>query len=105
MKEAEELRKYEEELRDQSEFCDWQRKMLENDDNERKIQIEDRRQEMFAAQGAAVKAKQDIVRINPPLHHRGAKAPFVNAPNELMCVSCILGACKAAKRSRAKENC
>lgn len=65
MEEAEHLKKYEEELRDQSEFSEWQRKMLEKDSTERKTQIEARRQEMFEAQGAAIKAKQNTVRFLP----------------------------------------
>ncbi|GMH36406.1 hypothetical protein BSKO_04274 [Bryopsis sp. KO-2023] len=73
MEEAELLERYEKELRDHSEFTEWQKEMLDKDEADRKALIEKRRLEMAEAQGAAMKARENMIAENLQ-HGREQKA-------------------------------
>ncbi len=62
--EAEMILKYEQELRDDTEFSEWQARMLAKDDAEMQAEIDRRRKEMAASAAAAIKAREDKVEEN-----------------------------------------
>eukprot|EP00761_Pharyngomonas_kirbyi_P010529 gb/GECH01010549.1/.p1 GENE.gb/GECH01010549.1/~~gb/GECH01010549.1/.p1 ORF type:complete len:664 (+),score=239.59 gb/GECH01010549.1/:1-1992(+) len=63
-KEMEELKKYQSELRDASEFFEWQQKMKELDEIDRQMEVEKRRMESQISEEEAKEARKKLVEKN-----------------------------------------